>query len=238
MNTGQIVKAKIEREFTVIPNSVSQNKLLNLEERGLLVYLLSLPSDWVIYKSNLHILIEEKEGTVDRVFKSLQNKGYILSVKQINKKGRFCGWNHIVYENPTVEIGSRTEPTSVNPDLGETTPIQIHTEYKEVIKNKEKENILSFCEQAVRYLNEKTGSEFRASTKSTKSKIKTLLDNSFTIEDIKLVIDLKTASWLNDSKMSEYLRPETLFGGKFEAYLQEAKRSLPKSKPSLPEQQW
>ena len=33
------------------------------------------------------------------------------------------------------------------------------------------------------------------------------------------VIDVKTAEWLNDSDMSKYLRPTTLFGAKFESYL-------------------
>ena len=37
--------------------------------------------------------------------------------------------------------------------------------------------------------------------------------------DFKTVIDKKCAEWLQDGNMVQYLRPETLFGTKFETYL-------------------
>jgi hypothetical protein len=140
-NTGQIIKSKKTRDFAIIPNSILQSSTLSLEEKGLLVYLLSLPEDWVLYKSNLHQKIGEKEGTVDRVFKLLQERGYILSVKMIGEKGRFQGWNHIVYEEPTIEeleknpYRERVSPTPTNPDLGQSAPIQIHSLNKNIHKN-------------------------------------------------------------------------------------------------------
>ena len=39
--------------------------------------------------------------------------------------------------------------------------------------------------------------------------------------DFKRVIDTKATQWENDPNMSRYLRPETLFGPKFESYLNE-----------------
>ena len=39
--------------------------------------------------------------------------------------------------------------------------------------------------------------------------------------NFKTVIDIKTKEWLHDATMSKYLRPETLFGTKFESYLNE-----------------
>ena len=48
------------------------------------------------------------------------------------------------------------------------------------------------------------------------------LNDGFTIEDCKKVIDIKVAQWLNDPKMNTYLRPSTLFRqSKFEEYLNE-----------------
>ena len=44
----------------------------------------------------------------------------------------------------------------------------------------------------------------------------------FTLDDFKQVIDIKSIQWINDSKMKSYLRPETLFGTKFEGYLNES----------------
>lgn len=75
--------------------------------------------------------------------------------------------------------------------------------------------------EIVTYLNEKTGSSYRPNTSKTKELINARIKEGFTVEDFKTVIDKKTAMWKNDPKMSAYLRPETLFGTKFEGYLNE-----------------
>ena len=73
--------------------------------------------------------------------------------------------------------------------------------------------------EIVDYLNAKAGTRYKASTASTRKLIKARLKEGFTLEDFKTVIDKKCNEWLNDSKMEQYLRPETLFGTKFEGYL-------------------
>lgn len=73
--------------------------------------------------------------------------------------------------------------------------------------------------EIVTYLNERTGSKYRPSTKETKSHINARLNEGFTVEDCKTVIDVKTDEWLGDEKMQKFLRPQTLFGTKFESYL-------------------
>lgn len=71
----------------------------------------------------------------------------------------------------------------------------------------------------VDYLNQKAGTKYKASSKKTQTCIHARLEEGFTFDDFKTVIDKKCADWLNDAKMAQYLRPETLFGTKFEAYL-------------------
>ena len=56
----------------------------------------------------------------------------------------------------------------------------------------------------------------------TQKLIKARITEKFTVEDFKKVIDIKTQEWLKDSTMNKYLRPETLFGNKFEGYLNES----------------
>ena len=73
--------------------------------------------------------------------------------------------------------------------------------------------------EIISYLNVKTSSAYKPATKKTQSLIKARFNEGFTLDDFKKVIDNKVAEWLNDSKMSQYLRPETLFGTKFESYL-------------------
>jgi len=127
MNTGQIVKSKSTERFTTLPNELIKSNTLSLDEKGLLSYLLSLPSDWVIYKKNLYNNLPDKPGTIDRAFKGLQTKGYILSVKMHDfTTGRFVGWNHVVYDLPAEneDIRVRENPTSEITEFGESATIQ------------------------------------------------------------------------------------------------------------------
>ena len=71
------------------------------------------------------------------------------------------------------------------------------------------------------YLNKKAGTNYRASSKASQRLIHARWNDGFRLPDFQRVVDNKTASWGNDSRWSKYLRPETLFGTKFESYLNE-----------------
>lgn len=73
--------------------------------------------------------------------------------------------------------------------------------------------------EIIEHLNKMTGKNFKASSEKTKKLIHARLKEGFTLKDFKTVIDIKCAEWLHDEKMETYLRPETLFGTKFEGYL-------------------
>lgn len=94
-------------------------------------------------------------------------------------------------------------------------------EKREKEKEKEKEKEIIPFQEIIRYLNQKAETNFRASSKKTQQLINARWNEKFVVEDFKTVIDKKTAQWLSDEKMSAYLRPETLFGAKFESYLNE-----------------
>ncbi len=79
--------------------------------------------------------------------------------------------------------------------------------------------------EIISYLNEKAGTKYRASGSKTQRLIKARFNDGFNDEDFKKVIDIKVAEW-SGTDMAKYLRPETLFGTKFESYLnQEVKKS-------------
>lgn len=73
-------------------------------------------------------------------------------------------------------------------------------------------------QEIVDYLNEKAKTNYKHSTKSTRTLIGARFRDGFKLEDFKKVIDTKTKEWLN-TPSDKYLRPETLFGNKFESYL-------------------
>lgn len=94
---------------------------------------------------------------------------------------------------------------------------------KEKKEKKEKKDIYSQAvAEIVAYLNQRTGKHFKADSTSTSRPIKARLEEKFTVEDFYRVIDIKASKWLGDPKMDDYLRPQTLFGTKFESYLNES----------------
>lgn len=71
----------------------------------------------------------------------------------------------------------------------------------------------------VDYLNDKTGKRFEDKSEDTRRFIKARIDEGHTVEEFFRVIDNMVAKWKGDPKMDDYLRPSTLFGTKFESYL-------------------
>lgn len=98
----------------------------------------------------------------------------------------------------------------------------------ELVKNSIDNNIYSpakavQCKEIIDYLNLKANTQYRHNIKKTQSLINARFNENFTIEDFKKVIDNKVNEWKN-TEMEKYLRPETLFGTKFESYLNQKKK--------------
>ena len=91
---------------------------------------------------------------------------------------------------------------------------------KETLPNNEDNNISinNNIKIIIDYLNVKAGVHFRPNAANTMRCVGARLHEGFTVDDFKTVIDKKCAEWLA-SDMAKYLRPETLFGNKFESYL-------------------
>lgn len=94
-----------------------------------------------------------------------------------------------------------------------------HCNATDIEEDKEKETETEIYKTVVSYLNQKAGTNYRPTTPKTKTAIKARLSEGFTVDDFKTVIDKKCAEWLGNDTMEKYLRPETLFGTKFEGYL-------------------
>lgn len=104
---------------------------------------------------------------------------------------------------PSCKTNSKTNVSSAEEDKEEDKDI-----------DKEKELYISI----VSYLNEKAGTRYKPTTPKTKTAIHARLSEGFILDDFKTVIDKKCAEWTG-TEFEKYLRPETLFGTKFESYL-------------------
>jgi predicted phage replisome organizer/uncharacterized phage protein (TIGR02220 family) len=89
---------------------------------------------------------------------------------------------------------------------------------KEKDKEKDKEEKKKIYINIISRLNEKAGTNYKATGKATQGHINARIAEGYTIDDFYTVIDKKCAEW-KGGDMEKYLRPETLFGNKFENYL-------------------
>lgn len=118
--------------------------------------------------------------------------------------------NDGVYQNDTTNTRDYTEITTetTNNNILSGNPTASRIPYKEIVD----------------YLNEKTGKNFKHKTAKTRKFIEARWNQDFRLDDFKKVIDVKTDEWLNTDS-DKYLRPETLFGTKFEGYLNQKTKS-------------
>ena len=79
------------------------------------------------------------------------------------------------------------------------------------------------CKEIIDYLNEKANKSFKHTAVANKKLIKARWNEGYRLDDFKHVIDTKAAEWLN-TEMQKYLQPSTLFGNKFDKYLNEQPR--------------
>ena len=115
--------------------------------------------------------------------------------------------NNMTNERPTTD----QQPTNNRP--------RTKKEKKEKNEKKDKNYIYSRAtHDIIQHLNERTGSHYKPTTDKTKELIQARMNEGFTVEDFKTVIDKKCVEWMN-TEWQEYLRPVTLFGTKFESYL-------------------
>ena len=129
------------------------------------------------------------------------------------------------YQNDTTSVSKRNDGVYQN-DMTNTR------DYTEITTETTNNNILSGnptvsripYKEIVDYLNEKTGKNFKHKTAKTRKFIEARWNQDFRLDDFKMVIDVKSDECLNTDS-DKYLRPETLFGTKFEGYLNQKTKS-------------
>lgn len=165
--------------------------------------------DWNIRKIERHLEDLNEIGLI--ILYEIDGERYLQFTKTLQKK-------YIDKEAP-----SKIPPPPENSRELQRTPLKKKGKEREV---KYKENI----EQILKYLNEKTKKNFKNDSQDF---ISGRLNDGYILDNFKKVIDIKVAEWLNDPKMSKYLRPSTLFRkSNFEEYLNE---QMPVRKPQVGE---
>ena len=207
-----------------IPKEIWLSKDLTLQEKVFIVEIDSLDNEKGCFASNKHFsdFFGLSIGRVSQVINSLKKKGYIdieyirenkeivERIIKINKPPYPIYYskegylendkNPIKYSKEGYLENDKGNNTLSNNTLSNNTNIYIP--YREIID----------C------LNQLAGTHYKSSTNKTKTVIKARWNEGFELMDVQTVSKKKCDEWIG-TDMEKYLRPETLFGNKFENYL-------------------
>lgn len=213
-----------------IPKEIWLSTDLKVMEKLILVEIDSLDNEDGCFASNEHFskFFSLSKNRCSEIIKSLEKKGYI-KIDYIYQEGSKAISRRVIRCVRNIDGGIRNidnpirkteEGYSENREDNNTSFSNTfsNTSNKKDIVEQSSTAPLPY-EEIVQYLNQKTNKNFKHTSKVTQRHIRARLAEGFTVSDFKQVIDKKCSDWLRDQKMKEYLRPETLFGTKFESYL-------------------
>ncbi len=195
--------------------------LLSIENRdtpGLLIYHKNLP-----YNEDLLSRVTGlSEEIIKRGLKLFTELGMIEMTKdggiwidcanEVIGKSSTEGDRKRVYRAKLKEAGQKRDNVPCVPDK-QPPELEIDTD-----REKEKEAqakaraILSSAKEVIKYLNEKVGKHYQVTANSPGIEFaRSRLIEGYTVDQLKFVVDVKTAEWKDNEKMRPYLRPSTLF---------------------------
>lgn len=182
-----IVKSKHASNYTVLPNEIFKSGL-SVEAIGLLCYFLSLPHDWVIYKTQLHSQLNMGREKLDRVFKELQNKGFVLSVKKHSETGKI-EYEHIVYDKPYNGEPSLDIPYTEKPSTANT---QLQSKEELNTKEQSKKDKIKNIPPLFEFLDFATTNKPNVDLKAVELKYKSWVENNWNDGNGKKIINWKS----------------------------------------------
>lgn len=175
----------------------------------------------------------------DRCIAELEEAGILKKDVRGMPAKRYFKLDYKVLSN---KIANNLQTSVKNNDKLDCEKLTTNKELNKELSNKERiKDIVEQSSQSdksddvpykeiVDHLNEKADRQFRHTTNKTKSLIKARFNEGFKLEDFEQVIDVKVAEWAKDNEMSKFLRPETLFGTKFESYLNQPVKHVKKER--------
>ena len=141
-----IFKSKLSENYVTLPNVTIQDIELSWEARGLLAFMLSLPSDWAIYKE---WLAEQSvmcgKDKLNRILDELIVAGYLVKQQKRSGAGKFAENDWLVYsekqstDEPNTVDGSAVtgKPVNGKPAATKGTSLQSKQSTKETVNTKE-----------------------------------------------------------------------------------------------------
>ena len=177
------------------------------------------------YYTNEQLMIDlnSSEKTIIKVKKELREVGLLEEVRQGNNLPNRIYISQVdgAVENTVLEL-EKAQHGAVENTVLELEKVQTN---KIDINDTDNNNIKSICQEVITYLNQVTKKNFNKNTASHHKYIKARLKEGYELKDFKHVVNVMAATWIG-TDYERYLQPQTLFGNKFDSYLN---RSIPKN---------
>ena len=140
------------------------------------------------------------------VFKYLEELG-------LRSNHNYMLFKRLVDEGQIIPVQDRVY--RLESSIAKSLQLSLSSQVERVVLHNEK--TVFIAKQAIEHLNQVTGRQFRPAVKTT-SQINARIKEGAKLEDFIKVIDKKFAEW-RGTKQAVFLRPETLFGNRFNSYL-------------------
>lgn len=177
------------------------------------------------YYTNEQLMIDlnSSEKTIIKVKKELREVGLLEEIRQGNNLPNRIYISQVdgAVESTVLEL-EKVQHGAVENTVLELEKVQTN---KIDINDTDNNNIKSICQEVITYLNQVTNKNFNKNTASHHKYIKARLKEGYELKDFKHVVNVMAATWMG-TDYERYLQPQTLFGNKFDSYLN---RSIPKN---------
>lgn len=108
MSKTRIYRSGSSSNYSVINNEILKRNDISWKAKGILIYILSLPDDWVLYLEELQNHATDKKASFRTGWKELTEKGYVKRYP-IRDKGKIIEWRTEIRE--TVGISTISPQT-------------------------------------------------------------------------------------------------------------------------------
>ena len=208
------------KSFSIYDTYYRLVKLLPEEQRG---SLMNKILEYVFEDKEPSDLTEEQES----IWINLKRPIDISKKQALNVQKR---WSENTKKDTKLDTKTNTKKDTQSKMSMSMSNVNVNLENKGVTGGKETFKVASdgsllseTTERVIDKLNDLAGTNFRSSSSSTKTKIQARLNEGYALDDFIVVIENKVADW-KGTDMAKYLRPETLFGNKFEGYLNQSRK--------------
>ena len=221
------------------PKRITRETSLSVEAKAIYSYLASFADENGKAYPGIELMCHElniSEKRFHRHKKQLIDQGFIT----VERERTDYGWSNNIYTLLGYSVTSRfvplqnvplrnvhlqnvtlqNDPTIIT-SLNNTSLINTNLKKTELVE--QKPDPIPYRE-IIEYLNQKGGKNFKHTAAGNKKVIKARWNEGYGLDQFKQAIDNKCHDWLNDEKMNQYLQPSTLFGQKFDQYLNQKKK--------------